>query len=195
MLVGRTLPIVERLPIVVAIRLISHPSLEIWLGGVRVVVLVVGAVIPVVPRVRLAVRGLPLVVDMDPVPILAVEGLLLVFFVVLVAPRILRGLRVAVILGAIRFTVLEVRSGVVVLPVFIPVMRSTLVGENWRNRKHHRRQQPQEHHQPSQLFFSFPKVGPYLFPTSSLSTSFPLGRHCRGNPAKLYDEPEYATLQ
>jgi hypothetical protein len=100
-LVGRTLPVVERLPIVVASRLIGYPGLEIWLGGVRVVVLVVGAVIPVVPRVRLAVWGLPLVVDMDPVPILAVEGLLLVFLVVLVAPGILRGLRIAVV-GAIR---------------------------------------------------------------------------------------------
>ena len=90
MLVGRTLPIVERLPIVVAGRLVGDPGLEIWLGGVRVVVLVVGAVIPVVPLVRLAVRGLPLVVDMDPVPFLAVESLLLVFLVVLVAPRILR---------------------------------------------------------------------------------------------------------
>src|ERR687897_2898221 len=120
-LVSRTLPVVERLPIVVASRLVGYPGLEIWLGGVRVGVLVVGAVIPVVPRVRLAVWGLPLVVDMDPVPVLAVERLLLVFFVVLVAPRILRGLRVAVIVGAIRFAVLEVRSGVVVLRVLIPV--------------------------------------------------------------------------
>src|SRR5215203_1007339 len=152
LLVGRTLPVVERLPIVVASRLIGDPGLEIGLGGVRVVVLVVGAVIPVVPRVRVAVRGLPLVVDMDPVPILAVERLLLVFLVVLVAPRILRGLIVAVILGAIRFAVLEVRSGVVVLGILIAVCGSTLVGEDRRSREHHCRQQPQEHHQPSQHF-------------------------------------------
>src|SRR5829696_3372364 len=151
LLVGRTLPVVERLPIVVASRLIGDPGLEIGLGGVRVVVLVVGAVIPVVPRVRVAVRGLPLVVDMDPVPILAVERLLLVFLVVLVAPRILRGLIVAVILGAIRFAVLEVTSGVVVLGILIAVCGSTLVGEDRRSHEHHRRQQPQEQHQPSHL--------------------------------------------
>src|SRR5215208_4696804 len=113
LLVGRTLPVVERLPIVVASRLIGDPGLEIGLGGVRVVVLVVGPVIPVVPLMWCAIRGLPPVVDMDPVPILAVEGLLLVFLVVLVAPGILRGFIVAVILRAIRFAVLEVRSGVV----------------------------------------------------------------------------------
>src|SRR5829696_2175383 len=79
LLVGRTLPVVERLPIV------------------------------------LAIRGLPPVVDMDPVPFLAVEGLLRVLLIVLVAP--LRGPRLAVIVGAIRFAVLEVTSGVVVLGI------------------------------------------------------------------------------
>src|SRR5215203_156277 len=145
-LVGRTLPVVEGLPIVVASRLVGDPGLEIGLGRVLVIVLVVGAVIPVVPLMRLAVRGLPVVVDMDPVPILAVESLLLVFLVVLVAPRILRGLRLAVIVGAIRFAVLEVRSGIVVLPVLITVMRSTLVGQDRRSHKHHCRQQRQEQH-------------------------------------------------
>src|SRR5215207_1209908 len=151
LLVGRTLPIVERLPIVVASRLIGDPGLEIGLGGVRVIVLVVLAVIPVVPLVRVAVRSLPLVVDMDVVPFLAVERLLLVFLIVLVAPRILRGLRIAVILGAIRFTVLEVTSGVVVLGILIAVCGSTLVGQDRRSHKHHRCQQRQEQHQPSQL--------------------------------------------
>src|SRR5919112_2259386 len=160
LLVGRTPPVVERLPIVVASRLVGDPGLEIWLGGVRVIVLVVGAVIPVVPRVRLAVWGLPLVVDMDPVPVLAVESLLLVFLVVLVAPRILRGLRGAVIVGAIRFAVLEVTIWVVVLGVLIAVCGSILVGEDRRSREHHRRQKPQEHHQLSQLFL-LPKASSY----------------------------------
>ena len=68
---------VKRLPIVLAIRLIGDPGFEIRMGGVRVVVLVVLAVIPVVPLMGLAVRGLPIVVDMDPVPFLAVERLLM----------------------------------------------------------------------------------------------------------------------
>src|SRR5215207_9375038 len=173
LLVGRTLPVVERLPIVVASRLIGYPGLEIWLGGVRVIVLVVGTVIPVVPLVRLAVRGLPLVVDMDPVPFLAVEGLLLVFLVVLVAPRILRGLIVAVIVGAIRFAVLEVTIGVVVLGVLVAVCGSTLVGQDRRSHEHHRRQQPQKQHQPSQLFL-LPKASPYSISRRlEPKTSFP----------------------
>src|ERR671912_1771512 len=159
-LVGRTLPVVERLPIVVAGRLVGYPGLEIGLGGVWVVVLVVGAVIPVVPRVRLAVRGLPLVVDMDPVPLLALESLLVVFLVVLVAPRILRGLRIAVIVRAIRFAVLEVTIWVVVLGVLIAVCGSTLVGQDRRSHKHHGRQQPQKQHQLSQLIL-LPKTSPY----------------------------------
>src|SRR5215203_3403391 len=163
-LVGRTLPVVEGLPIVVASRLVGDPGLEIGLGRVLVIVLVVGAVIPVVPLVRFAVRGLPVVVDMDPVPILAVEGLLVVFLVVLVTPGILRGLRIAVIVGAIRFAVLEVTIWVVVLGVLIAVCGSTLVGQDRRSHKHHRRQQPQKQHQSSQLFFSFPKQEPTLFP-------------------------------
>src|SRR5215211_2017623 len=150
-LVGRTIPVVELLPIGVASRLVGDPGPEIGLFGVRVVVLVVGAVIPVVPLVRLAVRGLPVVVDMDPVPLLAVEGLLGVFLVVLVAPGILRGLRLAVV-GAIRFAVVEVTIWVVVLGVLIAVCGSTLVGQDRRSRQHHRRQQPQEQHQLSQLF-------------------------------------------
>jgi hypothetical protein len=57
---------VKRLPIVVASRLIGDPGFEIGLSGVRIIVLVVLTVIPGVTLVRLAVRGLPLVVDMDP---------------------------------------------------------------------------------------------------------------------------------
>src|SRR5215216_7952555 len=144
LLVGRTLPVVERLPIVVASGLIGDPGLEIGLGGVRVVVLVVGAVIPVVPLMWCAIRSLPLVVDMDPVPLLAVESLLRVLLIVLVAP--LRGLLLTVIVGAIRFTVLEVRSGVVVLGVLIAVCGSTLVGQDRRSHEHHCRQQRQEQH-------------------------------------------------
>src|SRR5215218_5340639 len=177
LLVGRTLPVVERLPIVVAIRFIADPGLEIWPLGVRVVVLVVGAVIPVVPRVRLAVWGLPLVVDMDPVPVLAVESLLGVFLVVLVAPRILRGLRIAVIVGAIRFAVLEVTSGVVVLGVLVAVCGSTLVGEDRRSHEHRCRQQRQEQHQPSQLIL-LSKVSPYsICRRLEPKTSFPQGRY------------------
>ena len=101
----------------VASRLVGDPGLEIGLFRVRVVVLVVGAVIPVVPLVRFAVRGLPVVVDMDPVPVLAVESLLRVFLVVLVAP--LGSLRLAVIVEAIGFAVLEVTTVVLVLPVLI----------------------------------------------------------------------------
>src|SRR5215211_863446 len=144
LLVGRTLPVVERLPIVVASRLIGNPGLEIGLLGVGVIVLVVGAVIPVVPLMWCAIRSLPLVVDMDPVPLLAVESLLRVLLIVLVAP--LRGLLLTVIVGAIRFTVLEVRSGVVVLGVLIAVCGSTLVGEDRRSHEHHCRQQRQEQH-------------------------------------------------
>src|SRR5687767_5588121 len=96
---------VERLPIVVASRLIGDPGFEIWLGRVRVIVLVILAVIPVVPLVRFAVRGLPPVVDMDVVILLAVERLLLVFLIVVITPLSVRGLLVAVVLGAIRFAV------------------------------------------------------------------------------------------
>src|SRR5215204_214775 len=171
LLVGRTLPVVERLPIVVASRLIGNPGLEIGLLGVGVIVLVVGAVIPVVPRVRFAVRGLPLVVDMDPVPILAVEGLLGVLLIVLVAP--LRGLRLTVIVGAIRFAVLEVTIGVVVLGILIAVCGSTLVGQDRRSHEHHCRQQPQKQHQPSQLFL-LSKVSPYsICRRLEPKTSFP----------------------
>ena len=69
---------VKRLPIVLTSRLIGDPGFEIGLSGVRVIVLVILAVIPGFPLVRLAVRGLPLVVDMDVVPLLAVERLRLV---------------------------------------------------------------------------------------------------------------------
>src|SRR5215213_9308075 len=106
---------VEGLPIVVASGLICDPRLEIPMVGVRVIVLVILAVIPVVPLVGLAIRGLPPVVDMHPVPLLALEGLLLVFGIPVITPLGVRGLIVAVVLGAIRFAVLEVRIGVVVL--------------------------------------------------------------------------------
>src|SRR5215218_4618028 len=171
LLVGRTLPVVERLPIVLASRLIGYPGLEIWLGGVGVIVLVVGAVIPVVPLMWCAIRGLPPVVDMDPVPILAVEGLLGVLLIVLVAP--LRGLRLTVIVGAIRFAVLEVTIGVVVLGILIAVCGSTLVGQDRRSHEHHCRQQPQKQHQPSQLFL-LSKVSPYsICRRLEPKTSFP----------------------
>src|SRR5215212_2823819 len=146
---------VEGLPIVLASGLIGDPGLEIGMGGVRVIVFVILAVIPVVPLVRVAIRGLPPVVDMDVVPLLAVERLLLVFRVVRVAPLSVRGLLVAVVLGAIRFAVLEVRSGVVVLGVLTALTRTRLPGQDRRSHEHHGRQQPQEHHQPSQPFFSF----------------------------------------
>ena len=70
----------------------------------------------------------------------------------------------AVILGAIRFTVLEVTSGVVVLGILIAVCGSTLVGEDRRSHKHRCRQQRQEQHQSSQLIL-LPKESPYYFPT------------------------------
>src|SRR5215217_7318577 len=147
---------VEGLPIVVARWLIGYPRLEIGMGGVRVIVLVILAVIPLVPLMGVAVRGLPPVVDMDPVPLLAVEGL-----------------RLAVILGAIWFAVLEVRSGVVVLGVLVSLIRSRLPGQDRRSHEHHCRQQPQKHHQPSQLFFSFPKQVPTFSLQLELITSFP----------------------
>src|SRR5215217_3825092 len=143
---------VERLPIVVASGFISDPGLEIGMGRVWVVVLMILAVVPVVPLMGLAVRGLPPVVDMDPVPLLAVERLLLVFGIVVITPLGVRGLLVAVVLGAIRFTVLEVRGGVVVLGVLVPLTRTRLPGQDRRSHEHHGRQQPQKQHQPSQLF-------------------------------------------
>ena len=147
-----------------ASRLIGDPGLEIGTGGVRVVVLVILAVIPGVTLVRLAVRGLPLVVDMDPVPLLAVERLLLLFRIVVtitrrsITPLTVSGLLVAVVLGAIRFAVLEETIGVVVLGVLVPLTRTRLPGQDRRSHEHHRRQQRQKQHQPSQLFFSFPKA-------------------------------------
>src|SRR5215208_5005530 len=149
---------VEGLPIVVANGLIGDPGLEIRMGGVRVIVLVMLAVVPVVLLVRLAVRGLPPVVDMDVIPLLAVERLLLVFRIVLRAP--LRGLRRAVKLGAILIAEVEVRSGVVVLGGLIALIRSRLPGQDRRSHEHHGRQQPQKQHQPSQLFL-LPKTSPY----------------------------------
>src|ERR687890_1805881 len=136
------------------------------MAGFGVVVLVVGAVIPGVTLVRLAVRGLPLVVDMDVVPLLAVEGFLCVFRIVVtirrrsITPLGVSGLRVAVVLGATRFAVLVETIGVVVLGVLIAVCGSTLVGQDGRSREHHRRQQPQEQHQPSQLIL-LPKASSY----------------------------------
>src|SRR5215207_11080681 len=151
---------VEGLPVVVASGLIGDPGLEIGMARVRVIVLVILAVIPVVPLVRFAVRGLPPVVDMDPVVLLALERLLLVFGIVRVAPLGVRGLLVAVVLGAIRFAVVEVRSRVVVLGVLIALTRSGLPGQDRRSHEHHRRQQPQEQHQSSQLFL-LPKASLY----------------------------------
>ena len=66
--------------------LIGDPGLEIGMGGVRVIVLVILAVKPVVLRVPIAVRGLPVVVDMDVVVLLAVGPLLLVFGIVVITP-------------------------------------------------------------------------------------------------------------
>src|SRR5918994_6006252 len=96
---------VEGLPIVVASGLVGYPSLEIGMGGVWVIVLVILAVIPVVPLMGLAVRRLPPVVDMDVVSRLALERLLLVVRIPEITPLGVRGLLVAVILGAIRFEV------------------------------------------------------------------------------------------
>src|SRR5215212_4029891 len=157
---------VERLPIVVASGLIGDPGLEIRMGRVWVVVLVILAVISVVPLMLLAVRGLPPVVDMHPVPLLAVEGLLLVFRIVVITPLSVRGLLVAVVLGAIWFAVLEVSGRVVVLGVLIALIRSGLPGQDRRSQKHHRRQQPQKQHQPSQLIL-LPKAPCYYFLTVS----------------------------
>src|SRR5215208_8441902 len=119
---------VEGLPIGLACGLIGDPCLEIRMGGVRVIVLVILAVIPLVPLMGLAIRGLPPVVDMDVVPLLALERLLLVFRIPVITPLSVRGLLVAVVLGAIRFAVLEVRCGVVVLCVLIALTRTRLPG-------------------------------------------------------------------
>ena len=88
MLAGRTLPVVEPLPIVVASGLIGDPDLERGPLVERVIVLVILAVIPVVPSVYVAVRGLPLVVDMDVVPLVAVERLRFVIRIPLITPTI-----------------------------------------------------------------------------------------------------------
>src|SRR5215208_4455726 len=149
---------VERLPVVVASGLIGYPGLEIGMARVWVIVLVILAVIPVVPLVRFAVRGLPPVVDMDVVVLLAVERLLLVFGIVLRAPLGVRGLLVAVV---------EVRSRVVVLGVLIALTRSGLPVQDWRSHEHHRRQQPQEQHQSSQLILLSQSKSLIYFPTFS----------------------------
>src|SRR5215208_4414138 len=144
---------VEGLPIVVARGLIGDPGLEIGMGGVRVIVLVMLAVVPVVLLVGLAVRGLPPVVDMDVVVRLDfLVELLMVFGIVLLAPLSLTSLRLAIIFGAILFAVLEVRGGVVVFGVLVALIRSRLPGQHRRSHEHHCRQQPQKHHQPSQHF-------------------------------------------
>src|ERR687889_1170779 len=101
---------------------------------------------------RILVRGLPPVVDMDVVVLLAVDPLLMVLRIALTTQVIVTDLLLAVVLGAIRFTVVEVTIWVVVLGVLIAVMRSILVGEDGRSRKHHCRQQRQKHRQSSQLF-------------------------------------------
>jgi hypothetical protein len=143
---------VEGLPIVLASGFIADPSLEIGPAAVGVIVLVILAVIPVALLVPLPIIwSLPLVVDMHVVVLLALVHFLWLFGIVLLAPLVGLGLGVSV--GAILFAVFEVSIGVVVLPVFIPVMRPTLVGEARRSRKHHHCcQQPHKHHQPSQVF-------------------------------------------
>src|SRR5215216_5863874 len=162
---------VEGLPKVLASRLVGDPSLEIGLGGVRVVVLVILAVIPGLTLVPRAVRGLPVVVDMDVVPLLAVEGLLLVFRIVVtitrrsITPLRVSGLRVAVVLGATRFAVLVETIGVVVLGVLVALTRTRLPGQDRRSHEHHRRQQPQEHHRLSQNSLSPSQKQFLLFPT------------------------------
>src|SRR5215218_8389760 len=146
---------VEGLPKVLASRLVGDPSLEIGLGGVRVVVLVILAVIP----------GLTLVPR-------AVKGLLLVFRIVVtitrrsITPLRVSGLRVAVVLGATRFAVLVETIGVVVLGVLVALTRTRLPSQDRRSHEHHRRQQPQQHHQSSQLI---------LLPKASVPTLFPEG--------------------
>ena len=153
---------VERLPIVIIRRLVVDPGVEIGMGRVWVIVLMILAVIPVVPLVRVAIRGLPPVVDMDVVPRLAVERLLLVFRIPCVAPLSVRGLIIAVVVGAIRFAVLEVTIRVVVVGVLTALIRSRLPGQDRRSHKHHGRQLPQKHHQPSQLIL-LSKASPYHF--------------------------------
>jgi hypothetical protein len=72
---------------VVASRLVGDPGLEIGSGRVRVIVLVKLAVIPGFPLMPRAVRGLPVVVDVGVVPLLAVERLLMVFRIVVTITR------------------------------------------------------------------------------------------------------------
>jgi len=150
---------------VVASGFIGDPGLEVRLRTVCGRVLVILAVIPVVPHMRILVWGLPPVEDMDVVVLLAVGPLLMIFRITLTTEVIVTDLLLAVVLGAIRFTVLEVRSGVVVLGVLVPVMRSILLGQDRRSHEHHRRQQPQEHHQPSQLFSPSQSKCLLYFPT------------------------------
>jgi hypothetical protein len=158
---------------VVASGLIGDPGLEVGLGTVCGIVLVILAVVPVVPHLRRAVRGLPPVDDMDVVVLLAVEPLRFVLRIVLTTQVIVTDLLLALVLDAIRFTVLEVTIWVVVLGVLVPVMRTALVGEDRRTCKHHRRQQPQKQHQSSQLFL-LPKASPYSISRRlKLRTSLP----------------------
>src|SRR5215208_3097946 len=137
---------VERLPIAFAGWLVGDPSLEIGMGGVRVIVLVILAVIPGGTLVPLAVRGLPVVVDMHPVPLLALERLLLIFRIEVtitrrsITPLRVSGLLVAVVLGAIRFAVLVETIGVVVLGVLVALTRTRLPGQDRRSHEHHCRQ-------------------------------------------------------
>jgi hypothetical protein len=142
---------IKRLPILVASGSMGDPGLEIGLGGVRVIVLVIPAVIPVVHRVRSVVGVLPLVVDVDVVVPLALELLLLVLRIPLVAPRLVIGLRGAVIIVATRFAIVVITTGIVVLPILIPVCSSARMGDHRRSHEHHCPQQRQKQHQPSQL--------------------------------------------
>ena len=122
LLVARATLVVERLPVVLARALVGHPGPEIRLGGFRVVVPVVLAVVPVVPLVRSAVRGLQPVVDVHVVVLLAVVPLLLVLGIVLVTPVVVGGLPVAVVLVAIGFAVRKVSVWVVVLGELTPLL-------------------------------------------------------------------------
>jgi hypothetical protein len=152
---------IKRLPILVASGSMGDPGLEIGLGGVRVIVLVIPAVIPVVHRVRSVVGVLPLVVDVDVVVSLGLELLLLVLRIPLVAPRLVIGLRGAVIIVATRFAIVVITIGIVVLPILITVCSSARMGDDRRSHEHHCPQQRQK--QLNLLnFFSSPK-SPYRF--------------------------------
>src|SRR5215218_7413329 len=82
----------------------------------------------------------------------------------LTEPLSVRSLLVAIILGSIRFAVLEVTIRVVVLGVLTALIRSRLPGQDRRSHEPHGRQQLQKHHQPSQLIL-LSKASTYYFLT------------------------------